>query len=380
MTGASANPLANFFERLFLAIAEALDACRVSVLRISLKHPTLQRVFRVRAYRLLTSFLCVSLVALFLSCLFPLWALLLGPILYGIPHLGASFRYTSRATQIHRSKPLVGALFALIGSICVYRLVTDLGGSASQFFPTSSPLVEPVVLCLGVFLFSLAALGHQRGTLGALILALSLATSITLLTHFNAFTTLGILTLLHNWVGFGYWFGSCKNKTERNSLFISLTLFTLITALIFAGAFDWIYHFHTPTAQIEWARLNYAEMGQSILPDSQDYKTWFHCIVAYAFGQSVHYFIWLKAIPEQSHVSENPTSFKTCYELIQKEFGLKLTVLFIILCLTIPSAWLFIHYPFARTLYFALASTHGFIELAGLGFALAHRQELAHGR
>lgn len=367
MTRVFANS-ANSIDRLLLSVAEGLDSWRVSILRSTLKYPLLELTFRVRAYRLLAVFLLACFSALLISCLFPLWALLLGPILYGIPHVGASFRYVSRVSQIRQSKFLSLATVVLIAGVCCYRLTTDFNFSAFSFSPASSPLVEPLTLCAVVLLFSLARRG--KSILPTLI-SLFIAAMVTALTSISPYTTLGVLTLLHNWVAFGYWFAACKNRRERKVLWLALGVFSGLTFLIFTGSLDWIYKFYTPASQIEWAHLNYAEMGQSILPFTDDYKTWFHCIVAYAFGQSIHYFIWLKAIPEQAHISENPTSFKTSYELLKREFGPHTTLAFILVSLAIPSAWLLVHYPFARILYFALASTHGFIELAGLGFALS---------
>ena len=124
---------------------------------------------------------------------------------------------------------------------------------------------------------------------------------------------------------------------------------------------------------MHWAELDYLDLGAWIAPWAQDWvgSEWilYHCVVAYAFGQSMHYFVWLKAIPDQHHTSEAPTSFRQSLRLLQVDFGRKSVLVGAGLILLSLAAWAFVLFPQARALYFALAAYHGYLELAGLGVA-----------
>jgi hypothetical protein len=70
--------------------AAAMDRLRRSLLRVGLSTELGARLFWDRALRL-GILSCLAVAAAFgLACFAPLWLLVLGPALYGVPHIGAS--------------------------------------------------------------------------------------------------------------------------------------------------------------------------------------------------------------------------------------------------------------------------------------------------
>jgi hypothetical protein len=181
--------------------------------------------------------------------------------------------------------------------------------------------------------------------------------------------TTGALLLIHNAVAFVYWVLSAKDLRERKVALFSMGIFLFITCAIFFGCFDFIYKFFSPTAQIDWAGLGYVELGQFIAPWSDNYVVWFHGMVAYAFGQSLHSFVWLKAIPDQHHSTEVPASFRKSYRLLIRDFGKPALGFIVLLVLAMWAIVLFVDHPEARAIYFAIAAYHGYLEIAALGLA-----------
>jgi hypothetical protein len=179
--------------------------------------------------------------------------------------------------------------------------------------------------------------------------------------------TTGILVLLHNFVAFIYWIQTCKTPVDRRVAVFAMTFTALITIGMFLGSFDSLLTLTHPTFFIPWAHLDSETLGRMIIPDSTDPLLWVHSVCAYAFGQMIHYFVWLKAIPDQHHYHPIPTSFRQSYRLLCTDFGAKTTnwtvlatLLPIGLCFTFPISQI-------RNIYFMLAAYHGYLEIAGLG-------------
>jgi hypothetical protein len=143
------------------------------------------------------------------------------------------------------------------------------------------------------------------------------------------------------------------------------------------GLFDGVRALWTPQINLPWAGLNALELGQSIVPWSNHEALLFHGAVLYAFGQAMHYFVWLKAIPEQHLALQTPASFARSWQLLQQDFGktfagfvvggcVVTVVGFAIVGFAIVGLWSLANFNIARDLYFAFAAGHGYFELAAL--------------
>jgi hypothetical protein len=353
----------------FLALA---DRGRSGLLRITTRSLFFRRVFVTRHERLAAFFGAACVLALLLSVFFPLWVLALAPLVYGVPHLYSSIRYVPRIAGAPRNPRWAQAAIALFATLALVRLFTDTQSSAFASSLTRGAGFEIVGLAIAAFGF--AQLLYRTGarvSVGRTIAGLVTATTIGALAWVFPVQTLATLLLGHNLVAFFFWISGARDRANRCTALIATAIFVLATAAIFMGLFDAAYAHFRPAAALAFAQMDYASLGQSIVPWSSDYHLWFHAVVAYAFGQSLHYFVWLKAIPDATHDCEVPTSFRQSYTLLKRDFGSG-TVVFILLSVAVATlAWTLLSFSAAREAYFALAAFHGYFELAGLGFALS---------
>lgn len=366
--------MAGELDAFFLSFAGALDRLRAAVLRVTLANATLRLVFAHRAYRLSLLYLVSVFLSLILSLFFPLWVLLIGPFVYGIPHLVSSLRYVHYSLELDQRKSArklrdaraIRFFSGVFVFVATFRILVDFGYLSWASVPFGFMGIEILSLVFsflgGAWIYRQVGACRLQGILFAL--------PIVLAAWWMPLWTTGVLILLHNWVGFVFWFRASSSKAEKRVALFATALFSLIHLLLFLGFFDGLYRFYTPAAEVRWAGLDYSELGRAIAPWSKNYQVWFHCVVAYAFGQSVHYFVWLKAIPDQHHAHQVPTSFRQSYRLLIADFGRKYFLAVLGLMGVLAWALAFLRYPQARVLYFSLASYHGFLEFAGLSLAL----------
>ncbi len=366
-------------DTLALGVASRLDHLRARLLRFFLQSRLLRDLFRSRPRRLFVLFVLFECVALALTAVIPLWQLLLGPLLFGFAHLVSSLRYfhvglsaprqvADRALQgrAFRTLAVASGLYTLWRIARSRTLSGDVAARLSEF--------EGAWLLDGAFvLFVLIAgarlYGKRPGRIG-----LGLLVAAPLLWGFATAPrlTIGVLALAHNFVGFLYWIALATRPRERQVAVAALVVFTAISAALFAGVL-------TPvtTAFGSWADpgvggVSARSIGRLVAPGlGSDW--WMPATAAFAFGQSTHYFVWLKAIPDQAHTAEVPASFQHGLRLLRADFGAVATRIILGVAVGGGLVWLFIGFETARVLYFALAGFHGYLELAGLGLLHARR-------
>ena len=105
--------------------------------------------------------------------------------------------------------------------------------------------------------------------------------------------------------------------------------------------------------------------------------------MAYAFGQSLHYFVWLRAIPDQYLYRSVPVTFRQSLGLFRRDFS-KLGGTMILVTVSAGvlvglAALLLAAGETARLIYLSVASWHGYLEITGLlapGTGRGSRREL----
>jgi hypothetical protein len=346
-----------------------LDIQRSRVLKFFLQSSLLRRLFCSRAHRLQAMFLLAVLIYLPLALFVPLWVLVIGPILYGIPHILASMRFLHYGISTQRQlkdKKTQFKSFHFLGFIWLLvtgtRLLLDHG-------LVKMPFNLPEMAALAVTFLGLTLI-YRKNLMALLKSALILVPLIFFSWNFPL-QTAGTLILAHNFVAFIYWYFAAKSSSEKKVVLFSTGLFLLINALIFYGSFDFLYSYLTPQGSHSWAQLEYSSLGQMIAPWSDSYQLWFHCVVAYAFGQALHYFIWMKAIGDEHAPSEVPTSFRASHRLWQNDLSRTAFIVSGVIVLAGISMWTLTSLPLARSLYFSIAAYHGYLEISALGFLKA---------
>jgi hypothetical protein len=355
-------------EGLIYSLAGRLDGIRGRVLRSTLSVTWLRAIYCDRARRLACLFALSLTLSLCASLFFPLAVLIIGPILYGFPHLVASFRYVGEEVspgKLWAPIHLFSVLFAAVASV---RILIDLRILALPHFLVANfpELLSLVVTWAGCLL--LFCLNRRHRWLGPLLFS-----PLLFFSWWLPMGTLGILILLHNYAGFFYWIRSARPGREKKVAWFATLAFCGTNVLLFLGAFDALYGLAGFQSEVAFAQMDFIQIGQMIFPWSADGALWLHGTVAYAFGQSVHYFVWLKAIPDEQRESEIPTSFRRTARTASRDFGslyFKLAVVFVVAgaCL-----WLIVPIALARTLYFAISGYHTYLELIGLSFGALSR-------
>jgi hypothetical protein len=364
--------------------AEVLDFFRSRTLRFTLQIEAVRPFFYNRSLRLLLLFSIATFSLLTLSIAFPLWMLLIGPLLYGVPHIFSSIRYfhyalsngqTPGANEVSRRRFFAfGFIFLILLAVFSYRLFIT-----ADYFGVSTPqlsewkgsnfvelIATGVTFLLGAFIY--------RKSPSRVFAGLSLLIPFAAVFLRFPIQTIGAMVLIHNFVAFAYWIIAARTRSERKVAWFALASTSILTALIFMGVFDGVYRFIEPQKILNFANLSISDTGRLITPWSQQEKLWLHACVAFAFGQGLHYFVWLKAIPDQYHYHEAPTSFRQSWGLLHSDFGKSVASILIFLTVGSVIFWSFLQFQQARLIYFCLASYHGYLEIAGLGLAKQNRQ------
>ena len=360
-------------------LAANLDHLRAFILKITMQFGLLRAIFCDRPLRLLVLFLISSAFSLSLALAFPLWLLAIGPLVYGIPHLFSSVRYfhytVSSKSKVKTQRPdsgwlIFAAVFSIMTVLAVYRIILTFGlvqidpSHLSEWKGASGG--ELIALVLTVIV---TTLGYRqsilKGIMGTLLLMPLFAALVV-----SPYVTVGVLILVHNFVGFGYWYLASKTLKEKGVVVFAGLSTLLITALIFSGWFDAYCPFFKPEDELPFAHLNFADLGRMVFPWTDNPSTWIHVAIVYAYSQAVHYYVWLKAIPDQHHVNEIPTSFKQSLRLMEDDFGAWGARFAIVLSIAGMGTWFFLNFYQARIVYFCIAGYHGYLEIAGLALIL----------
>lgn len=349
-------------EALVLPVISVLDRCRVQALRWGLSLRLLRVWFYDRPARLGFLYALTVLIYLPLSLYFPLWILAIGPFIWGVPHLFSSFRYQSLHSST-KAKPLFYFIFIIWLVSFLFRLGTDVFQWNLEFDISHPGVIEAILaaaMAIGLFFF--------RGFSSKKIFSTVIVVGTLLYFSWCApVATAGVLILAHNFVAFFYWIRFSPTLRDRQLAIGATVIFATIHILVLCQVFDNMINWVAVESLLSWAQLDIDSLGQAIAPWSQDGNLFYRLVVLYAFGQSLHYFVWMKAIPDLFSNPQAPTSFRTSWSFLKKDLGFKVIV-FALTLFAIPLvAWLLHSFPVASQIYFAAAAFHGYLELAGIG-------------
>ena len=340
-----------------------LDTFRSKFLKFTLQAQVLKQLFLNRSERVFLLFSLAFLFYLTASLFFPLWVLLAGPIIWGVPHLISSLRYTNLNFDKKQKYRLHAFQFSAWVMVFMYRFCVDIL-QIDLFWSQHTLLFESTVL-MASFLFQTYVV--KRWSLQNLIYFFLFA-GLILSTYFFTIETALVALIGHNYVPLLAWYKSCQNKKDLKTFAYASFLFIAASILILTGAFDGLYRLVSPSGQISFLNWDYSEVIAPFVSENYDYQFWFRIVVLYAFSQALHYFIWLKAIPENFQQTEHPPSFRWSYLKLSNDFGSSSVLLLGLLILFSSGIWLVYEFQVARLVYFGLASYHGFMEISAIPF------------
>jgi hypothetical protein len=248
-----------------------------------------------------------------------------------------------------------GAVFVAVAAIQLW--IGEAVPPVLERLPNGIELAA--ALMTGGCLAWVSGAGLLRAATLAAILSLLLAASFAAPEE-----TLGVLVLAHNFVGFVYWIRRAPTPEDRRVAVACLAFLALVTVAILAGAFDTIVA--RRTRDIFAGALSEGDIGQAIFPNAERAILWGRAVSAFAFGQSLHYFVWLRAIPEQELPHGHPIGFSKSIRFIERDAGPLVLYAAAYVLAGLFAYALFRGWPEARLLYLTAAAFHGYFEIAGL--------------
>ena len=111
---------------------------------------------------------------------------------------------------------------------------------------------------------------------------------------------------------------------------------------------------------------------------SNDAAIWNRAVVLYAFGLSLHYFVWIKAIPESLSVLDRPNSFRASLGHLRRDLGRNTLALSACVAGAGMLVWS-LSFPLGSAIYFDLALLHAWVELLSISLVLILHWRVNHG-
>jgi hypothetical protein len=312
-------------------LAHGADAIRMRWLR--LVAPFLGGTLSKRNERVVLSLTVGIVLSLSLTIIAPIALLAVGPVVWGIPHLLADVRYLVVPQALHRRRALWAAIFAPV----VLAAFTPLGSRAG------------LVAIVGA---SVAAMDAPR-TRRALVFVLGCAA--VAIGWFAPRATDLVLAHAHNVVALGLLWAITPGN--RRHLAIPFGVFVLGSAALLLGACD---------GWIDWSTHTNVTLGallRTFAPFPTHLGSARRLLLAFAFAQSVHYAVWLRAIPDETREIETIRSFRQSARSIVRELGATLPLVAVMATVAL-AAWGAFDLVNARAGYLRFAGFHGHLEIA----------------
>lgn len=345
------------------SLALQLDLLRIAALRFMMKNQLLRQIYSDRAARLGFNFLLLSGLYLVVSLKWSIVLLVLGPMIMGYPHLVASYRFLQKTNigfglRFNTADVFRFFIFLTTASLCI------------RFFGPQFSIIPQLPYGSWELLLSVAALGlfkikiNSFRNIFVVLMTLLLVGLILKVAWDYPIAFVGFALIFHNWIAFGHWYLATKDDKNKIVVLLATLLFALIHIFIFTGFFDaWISF-----PKISFlSSASFAASGWTLASWSKDLIIWDRMIVIYTFGLSMHYFVWMKAIPQSLDQKAAPNSFRRSLEQLRKDCGEHTTVVLFIFALVALGVWLFT--SSAGPIYFGLAMLHGWLEFTFLIFA-----------
>jgi len=290
-----------------------------------------------------------ALFALVLALLAPTFLLVAGPLLLGVPHLVSDVRQlVLRPTLPRLARPLLlGGSALLLGA----RVLEEAGVRG----------MGRVELGLAGALL-LAAIGLALRDFGATRARALLATLIALALAGAALAWPREARLLlghgHNVVALLLW-AACYRRGKASAVWVAVGVLG-VAALLVLSPLAWLGFQHG--AQQAFG-LHSLAAADTLAPGVQGARLALGIVASFAFLQSVHYAVWLHAIPQDATRGDATLSFRMSWRTLGSDFGGWVLLGIVGVVLLVPLAGIVAPVP-TQSFYLSLASFHGYLELA----------------
>lgn len=285
------------------------------------------------------------------SALFPLWMLALGPVVWGIPHVVADVRYLAVRTGFWRR----GALWGAVG-----LPLTAVAAGAGTWVGLLAPA--------GAALVARGASGGRRfATLAAAIFLAALARE-------GGYAADVAFAHLHNLAAILLWWG--WRRRERWLHIAPLAACGAAAVAILGGALDPVL-LPRLAPGCTFAGADAASMVPAWPLAGGVWTARLACL--FAFGQAVHYAVWLRLVPEEDRARPSPPSLRSAWRSLRTDLGRWIPAAAALSCAAL-GIWALSDLAAARDGYLRVARFHGHLELAAAAlFWLEGRSRPAPG-
>lgn len=281
--------------------------------------------------------------ALVLTSALPVWVLALGPIVWGVPHVLADVRYVVVQPGYHR-RALVAAPAAagVVAAWAGLGLRAVLAGAAvAALFARGSRARRAAVSGAAL---GLAAVAHLAPAAATLVFA-----------H------------LHNVVAVAFFV--LWRRGGHAVRWAPAALFAVLATAVLGGALDPAIARAAPLANATFDDLVDQLAPPSLVAWSGVPRLPERLVLLYAFGQSVHYAMWLRLVPEEARPSPRPRSFRQSLRALRADVGAPVLAVAAAVALFV-AAWALVDLAGARIKYLQFAFFHGWIELVAAAVML----------
>jgi hypothetical protein len=307
-------------------------------------------VFTNKPVRVFLGFFVVLLASSTLFLLEPYWVLIVTPLIWGPVHLWASFRYSTSRNLIQSNLLFLSCFLFFTGFYFLRQHSQYLSEMAANKSILAAGLVT-IFLCSAIYR---AKWGSQ---FFLQLIALTACTAVLIAKPYEALIT---MLIGHNLIAFFYWRQFCHSQSQKMLWTICSLLTLVICGGISSGVFDPVLGMH---AYKPWV-LSLS----SLFPVPSVVAL--RIVYIFAVTQSLHYFIWLRAIPEQDIAGRSPPGWRQSYRLLVRDLGttgskaaIATSSVIIALLLVISLASSAFK---AYQVYIAIAGFHGFYEIGQL--------------
>ena len=307
--------------------------------------PLARPIVTRRELRVALGFSAMIVSALVATLVAPLWMLILGPLVWGVPHLVADLRYLVVRTGYHRRR----LLWLVAGGPLLW---VGLGGELWWGF-------------LGAGATALLARARLLPRLLALTLLLACGAGLAWLGRVGDV----IFAHAHNFIAVGLWW-LWRPRSSRLH-WVPLALLVLVSVFLLG---DVALRLAQASGGLEWfgGRMNL------------DYQLWrlspgvapelgLRLVLLFCFGQTIHYAIWLQLLPDEDRGRATPTSFRASHQALRQDLGDLGLGVAALLALGL-AAWAVFDLLHASHGYFRAARFHGHLELMAGALLLLERR------
>ena len=331
-------------------LVRPLDVARRWSWWVSAKTAFGRACLRDRSLRLTTLALTHMGVAAALVVIAPVWLLLLGPIVLGVPHVASDVRYLLINPPLPLGRRgvvlLLGPLMAMTG----LRVAAALG---APYYAEVEILLGTAAMLGGVMLAPASS--------GKKALAFAVVFAVGLLAMTAAHDALLIVAHVHNLVAFGLWLWLFRSETSTRALVTLAGAYLAIVTVLLSGACDGALLGHALGSDI--GSFGLGQMADTLAPQL-DFELGLRLVAVYAFAQAVHYVVWLRLIPQRLDARTAPPTIRRSVGRLRFDFGRLGFVLVVLFTLATPLAALAFDASDVRSLYLLAAIAHGWLELA----------------